>query len=76
MKAGLSLEGTKDAIEQGAEEVRQWQKAEENYIMRNFALLAKCHYSDLVRREGHMACMPQKKMHTEFWLENMKKRNH
>jgi hypothetical protein len=55
--------------------VRQWQKPEKNYIMRNFALLAKCHYSDPMRREGHVACMP-KKMHTEIWLENMKKRNH
>jgi hypothetical protein len=43
VKIGLSLEGTKGTIEQGAEEVRQWQKAGENYIMGNFALLAKCH---------------------------------
>ena len=74
-KVGLSLEGTAGAIEHGAEEVRQWQKAGENYIMRNCALLAKCHYSDPMRRGGHVACMP-KKMHTEFWLENVKKRNH
>jgi hypothetical protein len=57
VKDGLSLEGTKAAIEQGAEEVRQWQKAEENYIMWNFALLAKYHYSDPMRREGHVACI-------------------
>jgi len=75
VKVGLSLEGIKAVIEQGAEEVRHWQKAEENYVMRNFALLAKCHYSDPMRGEGHVACMP-KKMHTEFWLQNMKKRNH
>jgi hypothetical protein len=54
---------------------QEWQKAEENYIMRNFAFVAKCHYSDQMRWVGHVACMPRKEMHTDFWLENMKKIN-
>jgi hypothetical protein len=39
VEVGLSLEGIKAAIEEGAEEVRQWQMAEENYIKGNSALL-------------------------------------
>jgi hypothetical protein len=64
VKVGVLLEGAK---KQGAEEVRQWQKAEESYILGNFALLTKCHYSDPMRREGHVAHMPKKCIQSFGW---------